>query len=79
MANYRPVSVLGAMSKILERVIYDQIEKYISKNNILYDLQSGFRQLHSTETCMLYMTDKIRKAVDNGKLCWMVMLDLQKL
>ncbi len=54
MVNYRPVSVLGAMSKILERVIYDQIEKYISKNNILYDLQSGFRPLHSIETCILY-------------------------
>ncbi len=78
MVNYRPVSVLGAMSKILERVIYDQIEEYISKNNILYDLQSGFRPLHSTETCILYMTDKIRKEVDNGKLCGMVMLDLQK-
>ncbi len=78
MVNYRPVSVLGAMSKILERVIYDQIEEYISKNNILYDLQSGFRPLHSTETCILYMTDKMRKEVDNGKFCGMVMLDLQK-
>jgi len=42
--NYRPVSVLGIISKVLERVIYNQIYKYIQNNNMLYELQSGFRK-----------------------------------
>ena len=40
VGNYRPVSVLGAMSKVLERVIYDQIESYLLQNNIIYEFQS---------------------------------------
>lgn len=78
MTDYRPVSILCVASKIMERVIYNQIENYIVKNCILYALQSGFRPLHSTETCIIHLTDSIRKAVDKGDFCGMVMLDLQK-
>ncbi len=52
--------------------------KYVNQFNILYDLQSGFRQSYSTETCLIYLTDFIKREVDNGKYCGMVMLDLQK-
>ena len=41
--NYRPVSILPVVSKILERVVYDQINTYLSNNEIIYKFQSGFR------------------------------------
>ena len=76
--NYRPVSVLNVMSKILERVVYDQINSYLSENGLLYKYQSGFRNSYSTESCLINLTDYIRTEIDNGKYCGMVLLDLQK-
>ena len=46
--NYRPVSLLSVVSKVLERVMYVRCIKFIEKHNILYDRQFGFRQNHST-------------------------------
>ena len=44
----------------------------------MYQFQSGFRTNHSTDTCLLYLTDRIKYEVDAGKYCGMIMLDLQK-
>ena len=63
---------------MFEKILFDQIEEYICKFNILYEFQSGFRRMHSTETTILYLTDNIKKELDKGKLCGMVLLDLQK-
>ena len=41
-------------------------------------MTSGFRKAHSTDTCLLYLTDFIRKEVDKGNFCGMVLIDLQK-
>ncbi len=68
--NYRPVSIRCSLSKI--------IDKYLASRNLLYEFQSGFRKSNSTDTCVLYLTDHIRKEVDKGYFCGMVMLDLQK-
>lgn len=76
--NYRPVSILSSLSKIFEKILFDQIEEYISNLSILYEFQSGFRRLHSTETTILYLTDYIKKGIDKGKLSGMVLLDLRK-
>lgn len=76
--NYRPVSILSTLSKVIEIIIYEQINNYISSHNLLYELQSGFRRSHSTDTCLLFLTDYIRRELDEGRICGMVMLDLQK-
>lgn len=76
--NYRPVSILSSISKIMERVIFEQIDSYLASRELLFEFQSGFRKSHSTDTCLLFLTDHIRKEVDSGKYCGMVMLDLQK-
>ena len=76
--NYRPVSVLSIVSKIMERVVYNQVEAYLGENSLLYDLQSGFRPGYSTDSCLIYMTDYIRKEMDKGNYTGMVLLDLQK-
>ena len=63
--NYRPVSVLHAFSKILERVMYNRVLKFLNKNNILSDNQYGFRKHHSTSYALTCLYDKISSAIDN--------------
>lgn len=76
--NYRPVSILCVVSKIIERIIYDQLESYLTSNNLLYEYQSGFRRGFSTDTCLIHLSDYIRFQMDKGHLVGMVLLDLQK-
>ena len=50
--NYRPISVLSVVSKILEKAVHFQLCGFLNKNEILYPNQSGFRPLHSTATAL---------------------------
>ena len=54
VGNYRPVSILSIISKVFERVVYDQLETYLNERKLLYDLQSGFRPKYSTDTCLIH-------------------------
>ena len=76
--NYRPISLLPVISKILEKVIHDQAMDIVTKKNILYRFQSGFRKFHSTDSCLLYLQDKVSKEFDSGLLTGMILIDLQK-
>ncbi len=76
--NYRPISILSVASNILERIVYNQMNEYLTKSSLIYMFQSGFRKSHSTDTSLLYLTDFIRRQIDEGKMCGMVLLDLQK-
>ena len=57
--NYRPVSVLSVISKVLERVICEQLTDYIEKLDYLYELQSGFPSSYSTDSCFIHLSDRI--------------------
>ena len=76
--NYRPISLLPIISKVLEKVVFLQLYDYFDKNNLLYDSQYGFRKLHSTELASLEFTDKIINNLDQGKLPLAIFLDLSK-
>jgi hypothetical protein len=76
--NYRPVSVLSIVSKILERVVYIQVEHYLTHNNLLYEFQSGFRPGYSTDTCLIHLTDLIKTETGKGNYTGMVIINLQK-
>ena len=76
--NYRPISILPALSKIIERVIHDQTQVFLEQNNILYKFQSGFRNNHSTDTCLSFLSDKILTGFDSGLHTGMILIDLQK-
>ena len=76
--NFRPMLLLPLFSKIIERVIHDQTMNFLSDNNTLYKYQSGFRKFHSTDTCLLYLHDKITKGFDSGLLTWMFLIDLKR-
>ena len=66
--NYRPISLLPLVSKIFEKVVHNQTQSYLDKNNILYRFQSGFRQGYSTDTALSYLTNKIQSGFDRGLL-----------
>lgn len=58
--------------------MYNQLEKYIKDESLLYEFQSGFRPSFSTDTCLIHLSDHIRKESDKGNYTGMVVLDLQK-
>jgi hypothetical protein len=76
--NYRPISVLSAVSKIFERIVYDQLQAYLNENGLIYDKQSGFRPVHSTTSALLDVTTEWLSNMDKGQLNSVVFLDLAK-
>jgi len=76
--NYRPISVLPAISKILEKLVYKRIYDFINKHNILTPDQFGFRPKHSTYMAINKLYNQISTSLDN-KLCTAgIFLDLSK-
>ncbi len=78
VGNYRPVSILNIVSKVLEKSVYVQLEKYLNDNNLFYENQSGFRKNFSTDSCLMHLTDHIKVQMSKGLYTGMVLLDLQK-
>ena len=76
--NYRPVSILSILSNIFGRVVCEQLTSYLKLNKLLYDLQSGFRQSFSTDSCLTHLSDLILKYQDKSEYIGMVVIDLQK-
>lgn len=76
--NYRPIAVLPALNKILERVIYDQLMKFLDHHKIIHHHQFGFRKNHSTEQATLELVDTLRKAIDNKEITCGIFLDFTK-
>ena len=76
--NYRPISLLSNIEKILEKLMYKHLYKFLNDNNILYDLQFGFRQNFSTTHALINLTENIRQALDEGKIGCGIFVDLQK-
>ena len=76
--NYRPISVLPAISKIMEKILYDQLYCYLSKFRLLSDSQFGFRKFHSTATASLDCTNDWYVNLDKKMFNLVVQIDLKK-
>jgi hypothetical protein len=76
--NYRPISVLPAISKIIEKMINNRLIAYLEKFKIISKSQFGFRKGLSTEDAVLALTKEITNQVDNGNKCLAIFLDLKK-
>ena len=78
-SNYRSISLLSNIEKILEKLMYRRLYTFLNNKNIIYDLQFGFRQQYSTSHALINITEIIRKALDDGNIGCGVFVDLQKL
>ncbi|MEO0684105.1 MAG: reverse transcriptase family protein, partial [Cyanobacteria bacterium J06649_11] len=76
--NFRPISVLPILSKILEKSVHFELKRFLENENLLTKHQHGFRKKHSTKTASILFSDKIRKEMDNVKLTGAVYVDLSK-
>ena len=65
--NYRLVSLLPLVSKVIKKVIHNQTEIFLNKNKILYKYQSGFRKSFSTNSYLTLLTDKINKGFRHNR------------
>ena len=64
--NYRPISLLLTISKILEKLVYARVIKFIDKNKILYDSQYSFRERQSCEQAILELVGSILQAKNDN-------------
>lgn len=78
LTNYRPISNLCVLSKILESLVSDQIKEFLYSNELLSKLQSGFRKKHSTITAVTKVINDILVALDRKQFCASLFLDLSK-
>ena len=76
--NYRPISLISNISKIIEKLIHRRLNSFLEQNNIFYPSQFGFRDRHSTSHALIEITDKIMKDCDQGLFACGVYLDLKK-
>ena len=77
-SNFRPISLVPVIMKVVERVIQQQLQHYLSQNHLLAPSQHGFRPQHSTETALLSVTDRILAATDRGDISFLCLIDLSK-
>ena len=65
-SNYHPISVQPVISRLFEKLVFNQLYQYLDHNGLLSPDQSGFRRLHSTVTCLLKNTDDWYTGLDSG-------------
>jgi len=74
--NFRPVSNLPYLSKLLERVVQTKLQRFLDDHNMMPTHQSAYRKFHSTETALLQLYNNLLVATDRGQVSGLCLLDL---
>ena len=78
ITNYRPISLLPSISKIIEQVVFKQLANHFTSHNLFHNNQYGFRAKHSTELATLHLVDNMVQNMDSGLIPLNIYLDLSK-
>ena len=76
--NYRPISLLSNLSKIIEKLMHKRLYFYLEQNKVFYPFLFGFRNQHCTTHALIEITEKNREASDKGLFACGVYLDFKK-
>ena len=78
LTNYRPISILPCFSKILERIMYNRLYRFLCSHDILYEKQFGFQAGNSTDHAIIQLTQEIFQSFNENKFTLGVFIDLSK-
>ena len=78
LGNCRRISVLPIFSKVIERILYQQLYDYLEKGSFLSQRQFGFRRKSSTQHAVTLFSDLMRNKMDCGKMTGAIFIDLKK-
>ena len=78
LVNYRPILLPITISKILEKIVYNRVVKFINKNDVLFKSQYGFRSKHSCEQAVQELLAKILHSQEDGHKTASIFMDLSK-
>ena len=76
--NYRPMSVLPVLSKVVERVVHSQLNAHLYQLDFMYQHQYGFRRGHSTEQAITQLNNWVLESMDEGKVTGLLFVDISK-
>ena len=78
VSNYRPIYLFSNLDKIIEKLMYNRIIRFLEKNKIIYYKQFGFRKNFSTAHAIITLIENIQSALDNNKFACGIFIDLEK-
>jgi hypothetical protein len=76
--NYRPITLVNAFSKILEKIVYHKLTHHLESNQLIHKHQYGFQRHRSTEHALIHVMNTISTALNKNKYCIGIFLDLKK-
>ena len=77
-SNYRLISALPVLSKVLERAVHIQLMEYLEQHILISNYQFGYRKNRSTNAAATILVDDIREIIDKGNMVGAVFIDLSK-
>ena len=77
-SNYRPISLLSIFSKLLEKIMHQRLYKFLEICEVLFCMQFGFRNGHSTDHALISLTETIKSSLDKSRFGCGIFIDLQK-
>ena len=77
-SNYRPISILPIVSKVIEKHVTKHLFAYLNKYKLLHEAQSGFRKHHSCQTALIKLTNDWLSHIDKGNIFGAIFFDLKK-
>ena len=76
--NYRPISLISNISKVIEKLVHERLNSFLEANSIFYEQQFGYCNNHSTNHALIQITEKIHQALDKNEYACSNFIDLQK-